>query len=310
MDFGVHLPIIGFGDTFGRDDVSAVAGAARRLGYSALAANDHLVFRRPWLDGPTALAGAVEVSGELDLVTTVALPVVRGPLPLAQALAAIDILSGGRVVAGVGPGSSAVDYEAVGVDFRERWPRFDEAVRALRVLLGRETEPFVGSYYRAEGSVAPPPVRTGGVPIWLGSWGSEVGIRRVARLADGWLASAYNTTPSAFADARRSLGEALARAGRAPERFPNALATTFLHLSDDPAECRRVLDEVAAALGREPEAIAPRLLVGPPDAAATLLRAYREAGLERVFVWPVRDHVIQLERFAEEVAPDLIEVVA
>ncbi len=66
------------------------------------------------------------------LATTVASPVVRVPVALAKSLAAIDLLSSGRLVVGVGPGSSARDYAAVGVPFEERWKRLDEAVQALR----------------------------------------------------------------------------------------------------------------------------------------------------------------------------------
>jgi alkanesulfonate monooxygenase SsuD/methylene tetrahydromethanopterin reductase-like flavin-dependent oxidoreductase (luciferase family) len=65
----------------------------------------------------------------MKLVTTVALAALRGPVPLAKALAALDVLSGGRVIAGVGPGSSRADYDAVGVSFDQRWQRFDEALQ-------------------------------------------------------------------------------------------------------------------------------------------------------------------------------------
>ena len=70
----------------------------------------------------------------MTLATTVALAVVRGPVPVAKTLGAIDRLSGGRLVVAVGPGSSPDDYAAVGLDFSERWPRFDEAIGALRAL--------------------------------------------------------------------------------------------------------------------------------------------------------------------------------
>lgn len=116
MEYGVHLPLIGFDQRpFSLDKLLEYTGLAHRLGFRAIAANDHLVFSRPWLDGPTALAAVVSRSQNMDLVTTVALPVVRGPAPLAKTLAAIDILSGGRLVVGVGPGSSDRDYSAVGV---------------------------------------------------------------------------------------------------------------------------------------------------------------------------------------------------
>src|SRR5436190_16299545 len=87
---------------------------ARDCGFAAVAANDHFVFQTPWLDGPTALASMIERSGRLTLATTISLAVLRAPVPLAKTLAAIDLLSGGRLVAALGPGSSRPDYAALG----------------------------------------------------------------------------------------------------------------------------------------------------------------------------------------------------
>jgi alkanesulfonate monooxygenase SsuD/methylene tetrahydromethanopterin reductase-like flavin-dependent oxidoreductase (luciferase family) len=199
-----------------------------------------MVFSVPWLDGPTALAAVMEHSAEMELATTVALAVVRGPVPVAKTLGAIDRLSGGRLIAAVGPGSSADDYAAVGIDFSERWQRFDEAIGVLRALWRRDGVPFVGRFYSTEGlSLDPPPAQTDGPPIWVGSWGSEAGLRRVARLADGWLASAYNTTPDLFAEAWHALGSMLTDRGKNPATFPNALATMWCYITDDRAEADR-----------------------------------------------------------------------
>jgi alkanesulfonate monooxygenase SsuD/methylene tetrahydromethanopterin reductase-like flavin-dependent oxidoreductase (luciferase family) len=124
------------------------------------------------------------------------LPIVRGPIQTAKTLAAIDILSGGRLVVGVGPGSSPRDYAAIGLDFEERWKRFDEAIITLRSLPSEDAESFEGTFYSTEDlALEPLPTRREGPPIWIGSWGSPAGLRRVARLGDGWLASGYNTTP-------------------------------------------------------------------------------------------------------------------
>src|SRR5688500_2980188 len=104
MQYGAHLPLIDFDATGYRADVlSSFTGAARQSGFAALSANDHFVFQRPWLDGIVALASVVERSGDMTLATTVSLPVVRGPIALAKAAAALDIISGGRLVLGIGP---------------------------------------------------------------------------------------------------------------------------------------------------------------------------------------------------------------
>ena len=146
MEFGAHLPLMDFGGhPFTLDHLTEYVRTAAALGFDAVSANDHLVFSVPWLDGPTALAAVIEHSGTMTLATTVALPVVRGPVVLAKTLAAIDRLSGGRVMVAVGPGSSPLDYQAVGVDFEERWARFDESIGALRSLWRVDAKPFVGS---------------------------------------------------------------------------------------------------------------------------------------------------------------------
>ena len=108
MNFGLHLPLLDFGGTpFTLDHLVTYAESGWDLGFRALSVNDHMIFSKPWLDGPTALAAVISHSGRMDLATTVSLPVVRGPVPLAKSLGAIDRLSGGRLIACVGPGSSA-----------------------------------------------------------------------------------------------------------------------------------------------------------------------------------------------------------
>jgi alkanesulfonate monooxygenase SsuD/methylene tetrahydromethanopterin reductase-like flavin-dependent oxidoreductase (luciferase family) len=229
----------------------------------------------------------------MGLATTVALSALRGPVALAKSLAAIDILSGGRLIAGVGPGSSQRDYDAVGVPFDERWKRFEESVVLLRALLAGAPVPE-GRFHRlpAELVLEPAPARP--VPVWVGSWGSAAGLARVTRIADGWLASAYNTTPERFAAARERLADG----------FPNALATMWTWVAEDRAEGDRVLrDVLAPLLRRDPEEL--QVCVGPPEHCAELLARYRAAGCQRVYLWPLGDEQRQLERVASEVAPTL-----
>src|SRR5712691_4010008 len=152
MDFGAHLPLMDFGgNPYALEHLAAYTETAARLGFSALSTNDHMVFSVPCLDGPTALAAMIEHSGTMTLATTVALPVIRGPVPLAKTLASIDRLSQGRLVVAVGPGSSQQDFDAVGIDFAERWARLDESIGALRALWQVGAAPFVGRFYSTEG---------------------------------------------------------------------------------------------------------------------------------------------------------------
>ena len=308
MDYGAHLPLIALGGQhWSLRGLLEYTEQAERMGFMALSANDHLIFPRPWLDGPTALAAILARTGRMALATTVALPVVRGPVALAKSLAALDLLSEGRLVVGVGPGSSARDYAAVGIPFEERWKRLEEAVRAMRALWHREGPAFKGEFYSTEGIVLEPyPAQQPGPPIWIGSWGSEAGLRRTARLGDGWLASAYNTIPEAFANARGRLGEHLSAAGKDPDRFPNAIATMFFHVTEDRTVARRIIrDVLSPTLNRPEEELSRRLLIGPAGECAEKLAAYQEAGAQRIYLWPVEDELRQLAVFRERVAPSV-----
>ena len=275
MELGIHLPLMEFGDEgLSLARLTRAVDAARECGFAAVSANDHFLFGTPWLDGPTALAAVVERSGSMELATTVALVSLRGPIQLAKAIAALDVLSEGRVIAGVGPGSSERDYDAAGVPFDERWGRFEDSVERLRGLLGPESP------------LSPAPARPGGVPIWLASWGSRAGMRRVGRLGDGWFASAYNTTPEAFASARESL----------PTGFPNALVTMWTWITPSAEDADRVLREVLGPLlRRDPDTLRDQLCVGSPQQCAELLCRYAEAGCERVHLWPLGDEPRQIE---------------
>lgn len=306
MDCGAHLPVIDFGlQRFSLERLASYVRTARDLGFKAVSTNDHLISARPWLDAPTALAAVLSHSGDMAVGTSVVLPVVRGPVPLAKTLAAIDILSNGRLFVGAGPGSSARDYEIVGLNYEERWKRFDEAIQVLRSLWSGGEAGFTGRFYSTAGiDLTPKPLQKPSPPIWIGSWGSDAGLRRVARLGDGWLASAYNSTPDQFKMGLEKLGNNLKAVGKEPASFPNALVTMFMYVTDDKSEAEQVLSGPLAALLKRPvEELRQRLLVGSPEACAEKLAAYKAAGVERVFVWPTKDELAQLAVFQKKVAP-------
>jgi alkanesulfonate monooxygenase SsuD/methylene tetrahydromethanopterin reductase-like flavin-dependent oxidoreductase (luciferase family) len=306
MEIGAHLPLIPLSS--GAPSLAGLrtyAEAASRLGYRWLSANDHLVFRRPWLDGLTALAAVLDVSGDLGLATTVCLPAVRGPAQVAKAFAALDLLSGGRFVAGLGPGSSERDHVVGGVPTEDRLARFEEAVRALRALLGRDREPFAGRFYSTVGVALEPPPAPGRPPIWLAGWGGPRGLRRAAELADGWLASGYNTTPERFAASWAQVRGHVAARGADPDRFANGVATLWSYVTEDRAAAERILADVLAPLvGRPVEELRDLSLpIGPAEVCAQRLGAFADAGAQRAFIWPLGDDVHQLELLAERVVP-------
>ncbi len=308
MEFGVHLPTMAFGEhAFSLTDLVSSAKTAERLGFTTLCANDHLIYSRPWLDSLIALASVLTSTHRITLMTTAALPVVRGPAALAKALAALDILSGGRLVVGVAPGSTARDYALAGIAFEERWKRFDEAVQMLRSLLNPDAPPYSGHFYAWEHTrLEPLPVQQSGPPIWVGSWGSDAGLRRVARLGDGWLGSAFHITPESFAEGLARLQVFLKQAGKDPDAFPHALGTMFLYLTNDQRKAGEVLAELLSpAMGRPAEFVRERVLVGSANECIEKLAKLQAVGVRKVFLWPVAGNAEQLEKFHQEVLPQL-----
>lgn len=299
MRFGIHLPLLDLGgQRFDVDHLVGYVETATALGFDAVSANDHVVFGAPWLDGPTALAAVVSCSGNAKLFTTVANPVVRGPASLAKVLAGLDVMSGGRVVAALGPGSSARDYASVGVPFEQRWQRFDEAVAATRALLLGGS--FGGHFYAVEGPLEPLSAQPNGPPLWVGSWGSDAGLRRAVRLGDGWLASAYNITPDQFRTRWKKVQELLGESGRDPADFSNGIATMWFHIDDRRAN-EVLAQRLAPVIHRPSEQLRERLAFGPAEAVVEKLIAFRDAGVQRMFLWPVADDIEQLQRFSDEV---------
>jgi alkanesulfonate monooxygenase SsuD/methylene tetrahydromethanopterin reductase-like flavin-dependent oxidoreductase (luciferase family) len=303
MQFGAHLPLVDFGQgVTGGAELRAYARTAAAAGYATLSANDHLVWRRPWLDGPTALASVLGDAGDLTLATSVALPTVRHPVVLAKLVTTLARLTDGRVVAGIGPGSSAADHRAVGVPFEERWARFDESLRLVRALVRGEAAP-PGRYYPVDDlRLDPLPLRP--AEVWCGSWGSDTRLRRMVEVADGWMASAYNTTPERYAAARVRIDGHLAAVGRDPARFPDLIATMWLYVTDDARVADRLLrDVLAPILARDPAELQTQLPIGPPEHCIALLERYAAAGAQQVLLWPIHDPIDQLERFAASVIP-------
>jgi alkanesulfonate monooxygenase SsuD/methylene tetrahydromethanopterin reductase-like flavin-dependent oxidoreductase (luciferase family) len=289
MHLGLHLPQLDLdGRGLSAQRLVTAARAARDGGFGSVCANDHVLFGRPWLDGLTALGAVVPESGDLELVTTAAIPALHHPLVLAKALVALDLLSEGRVVAGIGAGSSRHDYEAVGVPFEERWERLDEAGALLRHVLRAEPAPHRARHYPAPPlPLSPSPSHP--IPVWVASWGSPAGLRRVARHGDGWLASAYNTDPTRFAAARAAL----------PPKLPAALVTMWTWVTEDVGAANRVVDDVLAPLlGRDPDEVRDRVCIGPAQRCAELVAQYAEAGCDRIHFWPLKDEERQVEVIA------------
>jgi alkanesulfonate monooxygenase SsuD/methylene tetrahydromethanopterin reductase-like flavin-dependent oxidoreductase (luciferase family) len=252
--------------------------------------------------------------------------VVRNPVVCAKSLAAIDILSSGRLfAAGVGPGSHKGDYDVCGIPFEQRWSRFNEALEILSKLWNnRERDgdydddnnnikssaptciDYNGKYYQLEKiSIEPKPFQKPHPPIFIGTWGSsEAGLRRVAKYGDGWMASAYNITPDKFKEKWKILLSYRQALGKDTQSFENSVVSMFGYIDNDRNRVHRMAKHILSpALGRPAEELENLLLFGSADHCLEKIRALSEAGVKRIHFWPISDYLEQIEIFRNEIVP-------
>lgn len=317
IKFGVHIPVMGFNSNQPtKEQIISLAQYAETLGYDSLSINDHIVFHTSWLDAISTLSAVAASTTHILVGTSILNIVVRNPVVCAKALAAIDILSSGRLFAGVGPGSYRGDYEACGIDFNERWSRFSEALQMIVMMLTSSDNnngndmlfAYKGRYYTLKDALlTPKPVQKPHPPIYVGSWGSDVGLKRLAKYSNGWMASAYNITPAKFKEKwnfllayRKSLGK------EEDELFDNSVVSMFGYIHDDKDKVHKVVREILApALRRPAEDLEQMLLFGSIDECLRKVRNLVDAGVKRVHFWPVLDYEDQIRIFKNGISSDL-----
>jgi probable F420-dependent oxidoreductase len=205
--------------------VAEMARAAEAAGFDAVFVTDHPAPPADWiaggghhtLDPLLTLATAAAATTTLRLQTNLFVPAYRHPLLSAKSIATLDVLSGGRVILGVGAGYLEGEFAAVGADFAARNDVLDEAIRTMRAAWTGEPVEGVLSL--------PRPVQPTGPPVWIGG-NSRRAIRRVVELGNGWV-----PMPS-------------------PAKASGALRTPGLESIDELAARVAILRQLAAEAGR------------------------------------------------------------
>ena len=194
MRFGVSLP--NYGIHASRDALVAVAKAADELGYYSIWAAERLIVPRPpnqpWSKlNPTAyeplmtLAFLAGITEKVKLGTNIVVAPFRRPLVLAKQAVALDRLSEGRLILGLGLGWMAEGFKAVGVPMEQRGTRTDETIHLLRRLWEEPNPSFEGKYTKFPQIHFEPKPAQRRVPIWIGG-NSDAALRRAVELGDGW----------------------------------------------------------------------------------------------------------------------------
>jgi probable F420-dependent oxidoreductase len=195
--------------------VLRAASHAENLGFDHVAVGNRLLDSGSGLDAdPLVLLSAISAATRrLRLLTSVLVAPYYPALVLANQAATLDVLSGGRLILGVGTGWNPEEFAAVGVPARERGARTDDHLAAVRVLWSQRPADFDGQFTTLRAArLGVPPVTPGGPLMWVGGH-SDAALRRALRFGDGW----YGTGVSAaeLTDVGRRLHELADGAGNA-----------------------------------------------------------------------------------------------
>jgi probable F420-dependent oxidoreductase len=226
MQIGFGAPVSGSWATPGNQ--IEIAQRADHLGYSTLWTYSRILFPdapkeralgpvyRSVHDPVVIVAFLAAVTSKIRLGTAIVNLPFYAPIVLAKAFNSIDIVSGGRLDAGLGLGWEPEEFEAAGAELARRGARSEEYVACLRAIWTQDPVEFSGEFYSIpRGHVDPKPVQQPHPPILLGG-GAEKALQRVGRIADGWISSSKfpaGDVPAAVATIR----DAASAAGRNPE---------------------------------------------------------------------------------------------
>ena len=171
---------------------------AEELGFdSAWMEEHHAVSNHYWPSPLTVLAGFATRTSRMMLGTNILVAPFYHPVRLAEEVAMLDVMSGGRFTLGIAIGYKPDEFALYGVDLEKRGARFEEQLAIMKAMWTQETTRFNGRYYSVEGRIEPKPMTKPHPPVWIGGWG-DLTLKRAATLADNWL-------PGPTADLRRLL---------------------------------------------------------------------------------------------------------
>jgi len=293
------------------------------LGFAGLFRSDHFTLPFPAnpdvLDLIVSLTYLADNTQQVQLGSLVAPLSFRDPVMLARQAAALDDLSNGRMILGVGAGWMEREHIMFGYplgDVSTRMTRLEEGLEVLtRLLHSAEPVTYTGQFYRLQEAVLRPlPHRPGGPPLLIGGSSPRRTLPLVARYADIW--NAQQVTPEVFAERSAHLDELLRRVGRELRDVKRTVMAPVI-CGRNPAELeqrvsglRRLLPNGAQlpldALLDQLRVGFVNLIVGSPEQVVAQIRAFERVGCEELMVswWPADDFA-GLYLLAEQVLPQL-----
>jgi probable F420-dependent oxidoreductase len=180
--------------TAGVSDIVSVVQRAEELGYDWVSCSEHIAIPSAastvrggrYFDPFSTLGFFAALTSRVGLLTHMAVLPYHHPLELLKRLGTVDVLSGGRVIVGVGVGSLQPEFEVLGHGFEGRGARADDAIRAIRAGWGHRIPEYHGPHYDFEGFIVEPSGRDRTIEVWVGGRTLR-SLRRALELGDAWM---------------------------------------------------------------------------------------------------------------------------
>ncbi len=278
------------GATAGWSDFLEMARTIEDVGFDSLWFADHLLMKVAGHEPQGAwecwsmLAAFAAVTKRIEIGPFVTSTGYRNPALLAKVAETIDEISGGRLILGIGAGWAEPEYTAFGFPYDHRAGRFEEALTIITSLIRTGKVDFNGEYYAAlDCELRPRGPRPGGMPIMIGTFSGERMMRLTAQHADSWNVWANSTgNRAAGVPALKAQMDAICESvGRDPATLGRSAA---------------VMVDFPGAYGR-PGQIHPSL-TGTPEELAAEFRAYADAGIDHIQLYPDPCTVAGIEALA------------
>jgi len=310
---GWKLEYSGWGAAEAWDRTVAIAQQAEQLGYEHLWVYDHVetVPRREAthvFEAFTTLAALSQRTATIRLGQLVACAAYRNAGLLAKQAAGLDVLSGGRLILGLGGGWYDEEYRAYGYEFpsaRERLEILDETVQAVRALWSEPTVTFTGKHLRFDGAYCDPKPLQARPPIWIGGGGERVTLRIAAERAH---ATNWQVGLDEFVHKSDVLRQHCADAGRDFDSIVRTHGPDCCIFASE-QDLRAWLDSPGGGNlwgGGDPDAYVRDNLVGTAEQVTEKVQAFVDAGCREFVLW-FRDYPASdsLEQFATMVRPNV-----
>jgi alkanesulfonate monooxygenase SsuD/methylene tetrahydromethanopterin reductase-like flavin-dependent oxidoreductase (luciferase family) len=241
---------------------------------------DHLFWPQAINESLTTLTIAASATRRPTLGTCVLQLPLRHPVALAKQASALQLLSGGRFILGLGVGSHEGEYERAGVDFHRRGRLMDQGIAIMQDAWSDSAAP--DSAYRME--PASPKV-----PLWIGG-ASPAAIRRAARVGDGWIP--LFITPEEYGPALITLHKEAEKVGRDPDAIEPGVVI-FAHVGREGEAQKRGCQWLSELYGIPPKAFDRHLVAGTSETCAASLGRYVEAGARHIVVMVAGTNAVQ-----------------